>query len=51
VGMRDVVAELRTLAAEITFLCHDEILQSRIAETSRKSSLSDEESQTGPWKW
>jgi hypothetical protein len=32
VGVRDVVAELRTLAAEITFLCHDEILQSRIAE-------------------
>jgi hypothetical protein len=28
VGVRDVVAELRTLAAEITFLCHDEMLQS-----------------------
>jgi hypothetical protein len=32
VGVGDVVAELRTLAAEITFLCHDELLQSRIAE-------------------
>ena len=32
VGVRDVIAELRTLAAKITFLCHDEILQSRIAK-------------------
>jgi hypothetical protein len=28
VGVRDVVAELRAFAAEITFLCHDELLQS-----------------------
>ena len=40
VGVRNIVAELRTFAAKITFLCHDEILQSRIAETSRKSGLS-----------
>jgi hypothetical protein len=32
VGVGDVVAELRTFAAEITFLCHDELLQSRFAE-------------------
>ena len=34
VGVGDVVAELRAFAAEIAFLCHDELLQSRIAETS-----------------
>jgi len=28
VGVRDVVAELRAFAAKITFLCHDEVLQS-----------------------
>ena len=27
-GVRDVVAELRAFAAKITFLCHDEVLQS-----------------------
>ena len=32
VGVGDVVAELRSLAAEFTFLSHDEILQSRVAE-------------------
>ena len=32
VGVRDIVAELRSLAAEFTFLSHDEILQSRVAE-------------------
>jgi len=26
--VRDVVAELRAFAAKITFLCHDEVLQS-----------------------
>ena len=35
VGVGDVIAELRTLAAEIAFLCHDELLQSQVAETSR----------------
>ena len=39
VGVRDVVAELRTLAAKITFLCHDEILQSRIAKLPGNQSL------------
>ena len=28
VGVGDVVAELRAFAAKITFLCHDEVLQS-----------------------
>ena len=28
VGVRDIVAELRAFAAKITFLCHDEVLQS-----------------------
>ena len=28
VGVGDVVAELRAFAAEFTFLCHDELLQS-----------------------
>ena len=28
VGVRDIVTELRAFAAKITFLCHDEMLQS-----------------------
>jgi hypothetical protein len=28
VGVRDVIAELRSLAAEFTYLCHDQKLQS-----------------------
>jgi hypothetical protein len=28
VGVGDIVSELRTFAAEITFGCHDELLQS-----------------------
>ena len=32
VGVGDIVAELRSLATEFTFLSHDEILQSRVAE-------------------
>jgi hypothetical protein len=31
-GVRDVVSELRAFAAEITFGCHDLLLQSRIAK-------------------
>lgn len=34
VGVGDVIAKLRAFAAEIAFLCHDEVLQSLIAETS-----------------
>jgi hypothetical protein len=47
VGVRNVIAELRTLAAEITFLCHDEILQSRIAETSGNQALGMRKPQNG----
>lgn len=43
VGVGDIIAKLRAFAAKIAFLCHDEVLQFRIAETSLEpggSSLS-----------
>lgn len=39
VGVRDIVSELRAFAAEITFGCHDVLLQSRLAEVLQSSSL------------
>lgn len=49
VSVRDVIAELRTLAAKITFLCHDEILQSRIAETPLVIYALHKLEDTGKW--
>jgi hypothetical protein len=48
-SVRDVIAELRASAAEITFSCHDYCSNLESQKTPRKLSLSDSRLNGGPW--